>query len=157
MNNLDSIEKLIQKDKYQVFLFTCRATVPFNFARHSWFVVNKKGVLSRWEICWKADELKTNWGHLYKDFYPLLQGIEMFFFSKKYFFKANLLSFIEGGPDSVAHQMTEFIEASPKTYPHCYKYSLKGPNSNTYTQWVLNNFPESKMRLSWNSVGNNKV
>ncbi|MEK7612910.1 MAG: DUF3750 domain-containing protein [Patescibacteria group bacterium] len=158
MQKLKSIESLIKTDKYQVFLFVGTATVPFNFAKHPWFVVNKRGVLSRWEVFWKPNRSKTSWGHLHKDFYSPLQGIEMFFFSNKYFWKDSLLlNVIEGNENSIARQMAEFIENSPQTYPYCYQYALMGPNSNTYVQWVLNKFPESNMRLPWNSFGGNKT
>lgn len=32
-------------------------------------------------------------------------------------------------------------------------YKLTGPNSNTYTQWVLNKFPEWDIKLPWNAFG----
>lgn len=49
--------------------------------------------------------------------------------------------------------MSEFIERSPDTYPHCNQYAFRGPNSNTYAQWVLNQFPESGFSLPWNAFG----
>jgi len=38
----EEFDKLIDKDKYQVFLMICPASTPVNFARHGWFVINKK-------------------------------------------------------------------------------------------------------------------
>ena len=149
-----TLNDLIKNERYQVFLFTCPATVPFMFARHPWFVVDRKGVISRFEVFWKPSRSKTSWGHLHKDFYPPSQGIEMFFFSNKYFWKrARLLGMVGGSGDSVAHRMTDLIEASPQQYPYCDTYSLRGPNSNTYVQWVLDHFPEAKLALPWNSIG----
>jgi len=142
---------LIKNDQYQVFLFSSLATIPFCFVRHPWFVVNRKGVLSRWEIFWEPRRSQTSWGHLHKDFYPPEQGIEMFFVSSKYFWPGRLDSFIEGGEDSLAHQMADMIENSPEAYPRWNIYSLLGPNSVTYGQWPLDRFPESGMRLPWNS------
>jgi hypothetical protein len=43
-------EKLIKEDVYQVFLFHCACTVPLSFASHPWFVINKKGKISRYAV-----------------------------------------------------------------------------------------------------------
>ena len=145
---------LIKNDRCQVFLFTCLASIPFMFARHPWFVVCKKGVISRWEVVWEPGRSKTSWGYLHKDLYSPSQGIEMFFFSHKFFWKhGRLLGMIEGLEGSIAYRMADLIEASPQTYPYCDRFSLRGPNSNTYVQWVLDNFPESNLSLPWNSIG----
>lgn len=139
-------------EKYQVFLFVCPGNMPFSFASHSWFVVNKQGTISRWEVGFRKIHRKTSWGHLYKDLYLPFQGIEIIPFFSKYFWKGKLLGQIEG---EVARRMTEFIENSPTMYPFVDKYFLMGPNSNTYTQWVLNHFAEFTITLPWNAFGKN--
>lgn len=148
----NKFQQLVNKEKYQVFLFACPANVPLNFALHTWFVINKQGSISRWEVLFRKIQRKKSWGHLYTDFFSPFQGIEIFTFSQKYFWKGKLLGQIEG---ETAKRMIEFIESSPTKYPYCYKYFLRGPNSNTYTQWVLNNFPEFKTVLPYNSFGKN--
>lgn len=89
---------------------------------------------------------------MYKDFYSPFQGVERFPFSRKYFWKAKLLGYIEG---EIAKRMAEYIENSMDTYPYCDAYSLTGPNSNTYARWILDNFPEFRAALPWNSFGKN--
>jgi len=155
----DTFKCLLKPDLYQVFLFTCPATLPYSFAQHPWFVVNQKGNVSRWEIFWQARYVHIfRWGYLHKDFYKLTQGVEMFLFSQKHFWgPGKLRGYVEGGEGSVAQRMAAFIENSGETYPHCQTYSLLGPNSNTYVQWVLNNFPGSNLRLPWNSFGKKKA
>ena len=142
----------LNNEKYQVFLLVCPGSIPFSFASHSWFVVNKQGTISRWEVSFRKIHRKTSWGHLNMDFYPPFQGIEIIPFSSKYFWKSKLLGQIEGG---VAKRMMEFIENSPTTYSVVDKYSLSGPNSNTYAQWVLNHFPEFTVTLPRNAFGKN--
>jgi hypothetical protein len=147
-------ETLLKNDGYQVFLFTCRATMPFFFAQHSWFVVNQKGKLSRWEIFWQAEKPgKTSWGHLHKDCWPPAQGIEIFFGSDRYCWGSKLVGIVGAGDGSLAERMAAFIGRSPETYRHCRQYRLRGPNSNTYAQWVLDAFPDSGLRLPWNAFG----
>jgi hypothetical protein len=151
MNNKE-FEQLIDKEKYQVFLFASPGSLPFNFASHPWFVINKLGSISRWEVLFRNTSHTTKWDHLYKDFYPPLRGIEIILFWKKFFWRGKLLGQIDG---EVAQRMANFIENSPTTYPYCEKYSFLGPNSNTYAQWILNNFSEFKARLPRNAFGKN--
>lgn len=152
MNDLQ-FKRLLKKDSYQIFLLGCPASIPLNFWSHPWFIINQKGIVSRWEVFWQPNRCETSWGHLHKNKWPPSQGIEMFLPSGKYFWKSRLSGLIEGGEGSPAHRMAEFIERSPESYPYCYKYSLLGPNSNTYAQWAFDAFPESGFRLRWNSIG----
>lgn len=147
----------INKDEYQIFLFTCPTTFPLMFARHPWFVINRKGTISRWEIFWRPKkEWETHWGHIHKNFYTLAQGIPIFFFSEKYVWKqVKPVGYLEGGENSIAQHMAEFIENSYKNYPERQRYSFFGPNSNSYAQWVLDKFPEAGLRLPWNCFGKN--
>ena len=78
----------------------------------------------------------------------------MFFFTDRYKWKnVRLLGVVEGGEGSLAARMATIIENSPQSYSCCEKYSITGPNSNTYAEWVLDRFPECGLRLPWNSFG----
>lgn len=146
-------ENLIDKNKHQVFLFKSRASFPFVFAIHPWFVVNKKGEISRWEFAFFDNyKDKQHWGHLYKDLFPPFQGIEFIPFSNKLFGMGKLIGRVEG---EKATKIINFIENSHLNYKYLNEYKFKGPNSNTYIQWVLNNFPESKLSLPLNAFGKN--
>lgn len=151
----EEFEKLVKPEKYQVFLFACPATMPLSIGIHPWFVVNQKGAISRWEIFWRPEKWELRWGHLHRDFYPRHeQGIEMFPFSRKYFWgDGTLLGCVEGNEGSMAHKMSETIVSTPRVYPYCDTYSVTGPNSNTFVQWVLNQFPDSGLKLPWNAFG----
>lgn len=146
---MNEFEKLINKDKYQVFLFCCPAYFPYNFARHPWFVLNKKGEISRYEI----KDIKINNSFFNKNAFPPFQGIEYASFIKDHFWRAELLGFIEGDEQSNTRKAIEFIEKSEQIYPYCFKYNYFGPNSNTYAQWILNKFPEFNVKLSWRFIG----
>ena len=148
-------KKLINKNKYQVFLFSCPDNIPLSFARHSWFVLNKKSKISRWEVLFRKKDVKNRWGHLYKNFFPPFLGLEIFPYVEKYFWKPTFLGYIEGDKDSFAYKVINFIEKSKDKYPYNYNYFLMGPNCNTYTQWVLDNFPQFKAKLPWNAIGKN--
>lgn len=136
-------------DKCQVFLLICPVKIPLSIAVHPWLVVNRQGLVSRWEILSRNVDHELRWGQLYRDFFPPFQGLEILPYSR-YFWPARLLGEIEGQP---AERMAEWIESSPVRYPFCDEYALWGPNSNTFVQWILNEFPEFPARLPWNSFG----
>lgn len=157
MGEKQNFQKLIKTNGYQVFLFTCPASLPFVFAVHPWFVCIKNGEISRWEVRFEKNKNNPATGkHLHLNLLPPFVGIEMFsFLSKRFLWKAKLLGYIEGNENSTAKKVFDFIENSKNIYPYKDKYLLWGPNSNTYTQWVLNAFPDFDLKLPWNCFGRN--
>jgi hypothetical protein len=143
--------------KYKISLYISRANLPAFFATHGWFVVEMDGLNSRWEVGFRSNAASTSWNHLYKDLLPPFKGIGIFPYSHRYLWKGHCLGSIEGNENSVAERMANFITNSNQTYPYRDHYSFIGPNSNTYVQWVLNNFPEFKVRLPANAIGKNYV
>ena len=142
---MEKFEELVNKDEYQVFIFYCPAYFPFNYFRHPWFVLNKKGEISRWEI----RHIRKNSSYLYVNNQPPFEGISKTIFLNIYW-KAILLGNING---DIAQRAIDMIQASEENYPFSKKYSGFGPNSNTYLQWVLNKFPEFKIKLSDRFIG----
>jgi len=55
-------KKLLNKNKYQLFLFSCPASFPAQMGLHYWFVTNKKGKMSRWEVLYRKKISKKSWG-----------------------------------------------------------------------------------------------
>lgn len=151
----NKFRNLIKKDKYQVFLFSCPAVVPFQIGLHHWFVINRKGQISRWEILKRKNVFKTSFGHLCLNVLSPTKGTKVLPPFKK-FWNSKLEGFIEGDRNSLAKKMTDFIETSSKSYPYKNRYNLfYGPNSNTFIQWIISRFPRSGFKLSWRAVGKN--
>ncbi len=148
-------DKLINKDKYQVFVFMSHASLPVLFSVHPWIVINEKGKISRLEI--KRDRNKNEeLGYLYINDQLPYEGLPIIYPFKKFPWKAQVLGLIEGDENSLAKRMTDFIGNSKKTYPYLKKYSLiTGPNCGTYVEWVLDNFPEIEIKLPWSAIGKN--
>ncbi|CAN5743280.1 DUF3750 domain-containing protein [soil metagenome] len=146
---------MINTDRYQVFLMTSPTSLPFSFASHPWFVLNKKGTVFRWGVGWRPNmyKPKAQWGHIATDALPPLQGLPILHFADRWYWKGKVRGGIEGDEDSIAAKMINLIEHSPETYPFKNQYSFLGPNSNTYAQWILNQFPEAELKLPWNAVG----
>jgi len=143
--------------KYQVWLYKCPAVFPCFFATHPWFVVNKKGVVSRWEVVTSPNTGSTDYGYLSKDCLPPTTGIRIFPYTMNPRYGNHLIGMVSGDADSLAAQMAAIINDSHKSYPHHDRYVLTGPNSNTYVQWILDQFPESGLKLPWNAFGKNFV
>ncbi len=145
--------KIVDDNKFQVFLMACPASFPFIFALHCWFVCNKNGKLSRWEILFRKKQVKTNWNHLHLNYLRPFEGIEAFPFILKFHWKKiKLIGYMEGNR---AKRVISFITDSKQKYPYTDKYNLLGPNSNTFVQWIIDNLPNSKLRLPWNAFGKN--
>ena len=149
----------IENDKYQVFLLTCPAIIPVAFASHPWFVVNKQGSVARWEVDMTPESAERNWGYIQYNSLPSpTLGISVFPYTGIVRWPEatiRLHGYISGGEGSLAHRMIQFIETAPERYPRSNHYSLLGPNSNTFAQWVLDYFPEvhGEMQLPWNAYG----
>lgn len=152
---MQKFDNLIKKDKYQIFIFACPASLPISFACHPWFVLNKKGDISRWEIMHKRDKINKNFGYLHKNNRLPFKGFGVFYPFSFFFWKAKLIGLLEGDENSKIPSIIEFIENSLQNYPYCFRYSFLGPNSNTYIQWVLNKFPEFNIKLNWRFIGKN--
>jgi hypothetical protein len=148
-----SLKNLVDNNTYQVFLFTCPAYFLMSMWRHSWVVVNSKGRLSRWEVLYKRNRTRPEFGYIHENYFPLFDGIEVFSLLDQPRWNATLVGQIEGGENSSAQKMCQFIENTPKTYEHKDEYFLFGPNSNTYVQWILDNSPEFNGKLGWNAFG----
>jgi len=146
----EEFSKMFDEKKFQVFIFRCPCNIPFNIFSHTWFVINKKGKLSRWEVLFRK-KCKSSWGHLHKNYFQLADGIDMFLFKSKFIWDSKLIGIVD--KNSLAKKMINLIEKSKNEYPYRDYYNLLGPNSNTYVQWILNHFPKIKIKLPWNAVG----
>lgn len=148
---ISEINKIIDDKKYQVFLFSSPSSLPISFATHSWFVLNERGKISRWEL-YVLNRQKKSWGKVHKDFLPNFSGLPIlpYPFLPQITFTPGFCGYIEG---SEAQKMCEFIVKSAETYPARFRSKLLGPNSNAYIQWVLDHFPEADMKLPWNAIG----
>lgn len=143
----------IDPNKYQVFLMSCYCGLPISFARHNWFVVNNRGNVSRWELLMQKDYAGMSWGYMHKDARKPFEPLGLFSMKGKAVLDSDILGQIEGDEGSLAAKMAEFIEHTNETYPYCREYLLWSPNSNTYIQWVLDQFPAFPGKLPWNSFG----
>lgn len=148
-----NLENVVDSTKCQVFLFASPLPLPLSFACHPWFLINKQGKLSRWEV-WQYSGLRGNsWGHVYRDLWPPFTAMRVLHLISGFVWRPKIIARFEG---NIALKLIEAIERSPETYPFAQYYSLFGPNSNTYAQWVLDQ-AGGDTKLSWRYVGKNFI
>jgi len=158
MISAQEFTSLIKKDKFQFFVFSSPCSLPLSFALHSWIVTNDHGEVHRYEVWSYKSRFNNESGHISIDFYPATTGLTLLpgpdSNISSTIFGSTIIGYVEGGEGSLAHRMADFVESRHKEYPNKFKYHyFPGPNSNTFVQWILNNFPECKIKLPWNAFG----
>lgn len=115
--------------------------IPFFFAIHTWIVIeDEDGKKERWEVFQRKNN--KDMGYVYKNLFNPKEGMNINPWRKH--------------PKWKSKEIFSVKEKNAKEYPHKNKYVLwPGPNSNTFTQWVLNQFSEIKNKLPWNAFGKN--
>ncbi len=148
-------EEILAGNPYHVLLFTTPLPFPLSLvATHPWLVTIVNGEYKRWEVWQKPRRCETSWGHVHLNLFKPWQGMRKFYFFTARRSVGKLRAVQSGGEGSLAHQMSQFIERESASYPAAHRYFfLRGPNSNTYVQWVINHFPESGFRLPLTGVG----
>lgn len=145
----------IKREKVAVFLLDSCLPFPIAFARHAWFVIQRGSRFDRWEFGkFQLGRQPGGFG-LYHNFLPpfsgLVQRVGGGAHGKRY--PAVVRAFAER--PEITEPLARFIESKSHHYPGLEQYRYLGPNSNTYIQWVLNQFPELDWELPWNAIGKN--
>ncbi len=151
------------KDTYIFSVYASYLPFPLIGAVHTYFVVSKNGKRTRYDLI--SPEHYTNVtpiaGHIYKDILKPEQGFTRYYFKKPVFtnirWRVRPLHRIEGAENSLAQHMYSFFESGGyESYPLKDVYHMvKGPNSNTFTQWVIDQSPDLQIKLPWNAWGKN--
>lgn len=156
IKNEKDITKLINKNKYQVFLLVTKVFRPYQFAVHSWIMTSNKGKLKRWDVFDVKNRKGKKWGYVYLNGKELWEGGNIYEDKEYPKYDSKVIGIIGGGKNSLAQKIIQFTDKHAKDYPMRDKYvRYPGPNSNTFTQWILNRFPEANWKLPWNAFGKN--
>lgn len=142
---------------YSFSVHSSLITFPFCFAVHTWVVLESPEFgTKRYEIH-KFLNKKTG-NYFYTNVQAPSEGMSLFMIPRKFYskkkFKSKLLFSLTG---EEAKQVIQNIEKEILNYPYLSKYHLyPGPNSNTFTRWVLDlNEITKKVKLPWNAFGKN--
>ena len=138
-------KSVVDKDKYEVYIFRGKLAFPLNIAVHTWIVINNKGKIDRWDLLSPHRRPEKKYGYIHKN---VLKPTSWFY---KELEDNKLIGKVEG---LIAKETINFIEKNILNYPYKNRYSyFPGPNSNTFTQWILNNNPKVKIKLPFRAIG----
>ncbi|MEX0917828.1 MAG: DUF3750 domain-containing protein [Candidatus Paceibacterota bacterium] len=146
--------------EYFVRIYSSPVPIPFTFAVHTYLVVGCDDVRDRYDVLpfLSNDHPKNYDGYVCKNILPPETGFRCFgrypfVFGPRY--RTTVIGEETGGPQSVACRLYERIEAGLlHEYPYKERYNMVlGPNSNTFTQWMLDQTPDLEITLPWNAWG----
>ncbi len=140
---------------YRFAVYTSRITFPLCFAKHSWVICESDEYgCNRYEIhAFKNIQTKN---YFYKNSVSEAQGMSyfsLFFFAfSKAKFKGKKIFEVAG---MEYKNLVLEIEEEIKKYPFKETYRLfPGPNSNTFTKWVIEKAGlAGRVQLPWNAFG----
>lgn len=89
-------------------------------------------------------------GYLHINTASVFEGLAIILFLKRPKWTWKILGTASG---QLAKIIIEAIKRSEQEYPHLQSYKLTGPNSNTYTQWVIEKFSKWNVVLPRNAFG----
>lgn len=154
--NKKEFEKILNKDKFQVFLFSSPVPFPFNLAVHTWFVINRKGKINRIEFGDFRGSPQPNEVGVLNNFLEPTKGMNYFWWKVNPRFNSKLVKFIEGDKNSTAEKFGKLILKIYDKYLLKNKYKIIGPNSNTFISWLIEEGNMKKeFKLPLNAIGKN--
>jgi hypothetical protein len=142
---------------YSFSVYSSPITFPFCFAVHTWVVLESPEFgVKRYEIH-KFINRKTG-NYFYTNVQAPSEGMPFIIIPRKFVSKARFKSkCIFNLKGDQAKEIVENIESRITNYSYLNKYHLyPGPNSNTFTRWILNlNEATKDVKLPWNAFGKN--
>jgi hypothetical protein len=88
-------------------------------------------------------------GHIHKNCVePTTEHIN-YLFNKNEKIDSKIEKVIQG---KLAEKMSKFINENYLNYKHKNQYKLLGPNCKTYIQWIINKFPQAKVKLPFLTI-----
>lgn len=149
--------------EYSITIYSSRLFFPVWFVVHTYIVIERNGVPDRYDVLGRtplAKPEKVVQGHLYKNVLLPETGLYIICATSANSgigprWKTKKCGAVKGGVNSMAHRMYDFFEHdSVKKYPYMEIYKMiSGPNSNTFTQWVVDQFPEAGLELPFTAWG----
>lgn len=150
---------------YKVSVYSSKLGIPLNFVVHTHVVTECNGVTNRYDVFapFTMPSVPKYHGHIVKNFLPPTLGFLVWYRKKCWWsadatarrWKTQLVGSVTGAEHSPAHALFTLIENDGlKDYPYYDTYRLvRGPNSNTFTQWIIDQAPSCDISLPWNAWG----
>jgi hypothetical protein len=147
----------IDKTKYQLFICVSPTSFPLLGFLHAYIVANEIGSITRWDVWHIKNRVDASEGYVHENTFKPWIGLSIFYgmslSNNRLRWPINIVSVISGEKNSLAYDMCKFINNKTYLYPIKDYYSFVGPNSNTFVQWFLEQFPESQIKLPFRAFG----
>jgi hypothetical protein len=140
-------------DSYQLYVCASPAHFPLSVWMHTWIVTVAKGKCTRYEVRHYKNKISPSLGYIHIDGLPPFNGLGIIPATNNPRWKTTVLYSVSGPEHSLAHRLVEATEASISNYQHKNRYSLVGPNSNTYIQSILRSVTECDYLLPTRAIG----
>ncbi len=156
MNKVKFLQKF-DDTKYQIFICSSPTSAPLLGFIHTYIVSNCKGKLTRWDVWHTKNRVDSSDGYVHKNTYKPWIGLSIFYgdelseYRKRW--PVSIIGSITGEDNSLAHEMCKFINKDESLYPFKNIYKFLGPNSNTFVQWFLDQYPDANITLPLRAVG----
>ena len=150
--NETQIRKIAQPET--VWFLCSPLPIPMNMiAVHCWIVtIDAQWKTDRWEVWQSRSNCKSSWGYVHKNLLAPWQGISKYPAFRRYV--PGPIYPIASLNGHIAKSVIEFMDNHMNEYPYTNDYHYwPGPNSNTYVQWVINQFPQLSVNLPWSAIG----
>lgn len=146
---------MMESKNYQFKVYATPVTFPLSLALHTWiFVQSPENGSHRYEVfCFKNPQTDN---YFYINAHEERDGMSVFgllnYISSRWRFTSRCLYEVDG--DEAKEKVLELQKIIGK-YPYLDTYIVyPGPNSNTFTQWVLDAC-HVPLTLPWNAFGKN--
>lgn len=151
----------MSEPEYSVKIYSSSIAFPLTLFSHAYFVTEYEGKTNRYEVLMLfKDPGKNRYdGNICKNAFAPKQGFSIIGVFPPYSlgprYRVSLRCETHGKNESAAQRLYDFIEGGGlHRYPYKNRYNiLLGPNSNTFTQWVIDQVPECGLSLPWNAWG----
>ena len=147
--NLD-YDTILDKTKEQFFVFESLMPRPLFFIKHTYIVTNQKGKINRYEVWQSKNKKVIKLEHLRKNRLKPIVGFKKSYFNRNKRFTSKIIGFETG---NLAEQINEFVNKNYTNYKYKDKYNYLGNNCNTFVDWILKQFPQSKIKLPFMAIG----
>lgn len=146
-------------DNFTFRVYACPLPFPLTFAAHTYVTLEHDSHTDRYEVIPILGVRKlSRTGHVHQNLLAPETGFRYlgkypFNFGPRYKVRCCGEVIAERGSD--VEKLYLFIQSGGlEKYPYKSTYTMVGgPNSNTFTQWLVDMVPDSKITLPWNAWG----
>lgn len=149
-------------DDYRVSIHSSPLPLPLSCFVHAYIATEHAGVIDRYDVIVPGmfKNIPSYDGRIFKNLLSPETGFLIFFKlhpekSQSARWKTKRHGLCTGSVDTPAYKLYQFIESGGlNQYPHKNHYRMiRGPNSNSFVQWIVNQVPECGLSLPWNAWG----